>query len=463
MTYRLVLLLLCVLPIIGQAQADRDWQDLVNRKQYTTVIDKVGTLTASDSANVSTMYAIGQAYEGLLRYRDAYQYYRYCFAMDTTNTDMLNTVARMAVSVGKAAEAEQLFRKVLENDSLNFYANHQLARLYYQTGDYEKAIDRYTNLIQYHEQNSALLAGLGNCYTKLEQYFPAVTSYFLAYNYNRENAGLASNLINSMLRLGGDYVEEAITICDTALYYNPGNRQILRNKGMALYMSKRYADADTLYTGLMEAGDSTYLTLKYGGICRYQAGQYLNAVDPLEAAYKADTTSVDVCLFLGSALGKTFDRKRAFALFDKAEKNMQPPAGYLAQLKMFRAETYQKDGKRDLAEKMYYELWQEFPDRTDFLAQIDRLYSGDIFNIKQEKAREKALFIKTLYIRKILEKGSNAEFLFFRRKDFEKLYNEMFFRQTNTLPMLAPDGKKSTISIMEIREILNQLPEELPS
>lgn len=463
MNYRLVFLFICVLPFVGQAQDEVSLQELVNRRQYAAVTDRVETLTANDSTDFKTMYAIGQAYEGLLRYRNAYNIYNLCFNMDTTNTDLLNTLARMAINIGKGSEAETLFRKVLDADSLNFYANHQLARLYYQTGEYEKAIAQYTTLIEYNDQNSSLLAGLGDCYTKIEQYFPATSSYFLAYNYNRENAGLASSLINSMLRLGGDYAEEALSICDTALFYTPGNKQIIRNKGMALYMNKRYANADSVYTSLMEAGDSTYITLKYGGVSRYQAGKYLDAVEPLEAAFKLDTTSVDVCLFLGSALGKTFDRKRALALFDNAEKYMQPPAAYLMQLKMFRAETYQKDGQRAIAEKMYYELWLEYPDRTDFLSNIDRLYSADLAKIENETTRQKALFIKILYTQKAIEKKMNPEFLYFRRRDLEKIYNEMFFKQLTTMPMLAPDGKKSTISIMQIREIMNELPEDMPS
>jgi hypothetical protein len=31
----------------------------------------------------------------------------------------------------------------------------------------------------------------------------------------------------------------------------------------------------------------------------------------------------------------------------------------------------------------------------------------------------------------------------------------------NAFPMLSPDGKRSTISILEIRELLNQLPEKM--
>lgn len=456
------MLLFCVLPLLGQAQRNEtEWQRLINNRQYAEVIKQVGSLTAADSADFQVMYTIGQAYEGLLRYRNANRFYAYCYQLDTTNVDLLNTLARTAIHIGKGAEAETLFHRVLVSDSLNFYANYQLARLYSQMGEYEKAVQKYTFFIAHNEENPALLSGLGDCYSKLEQPLPATSSYFLAYNYNRENVGLANTLINSMLRMGVDYAKEALAICDTALYYNPGNRPILRSKGMALYMNRDYAEADTLYTALMEAGDSTYLTLKYGGVSRYQAGQFYRAVEPLEAAYLLDTTSVDVCLFLGSALGKTYDRQRAFALFDRAEENLQPPAAYLTQLKLFRAETYQKDGQRQKAEKLYYELWFANPDKIDYLAQIDRMYSGDIFQIENEVTRQRALYIQILYIQKLLEnENAQPELLLYKRRSLEKTYNEMFFRQQNELPMLSPAGKKQTISILEVRELLNRLPEE---
>jgi len=138
---------------------------------------------------------------------------------------------------------------------------------------------------------------------------------------------------------------------------------------------------------------------------------------------------------------------------------MQPPAAYLAQLKMFRAETYSKDGQRKTAEKLYYELWKEFPDKIDFLAQIDKYYTADLSKIDNETEQQRALFIKVLYTRKAIEKGVNKEFLMFRRRTLETIYNEMFFRKEDTMTMLAPDGKKTSISILEIREIMNELPE----
>lgn len=130
----------------------------------------------------------------------------------------------------------------------------------------------------------------------MEQYPSATTAYFQAYNLNRENAGLAVALVNSLYRMGAsspDYISEGIAICDTALFYNPGNRQLLRSKGLGLYIVKQFVQADSVYSSLLADGDSTYLTLKYGGASKYYAGLYMPSVDILDMAYEQDTTSVE--------------------------------------------------------------------------------------------------------------------------------------------------------------------------
>ena len=130
-------LFLCILSLCGQAQS-LTLQELVNKKQFQEVIARTASLTPADSADYATMSAIGQAYEGLLRYKDAYRCFSYCLKMDTNNVDALNAVARNAINFGRIAEAKRCYHKVLETDSMNFYANHQLARLYYQLGDMVK-------------------------------------------------------------------------------------------------------------------------------------------------------------------------------------------------------------------------------------------------------------------------------------------------------------------------------------
>ena len=84
-------LLLCCLIFPGNAQ-EFNWQDLVNRKQYAAVIAHADSLTLADSSNYEIMNAIGQAYEGMLRYQKAYDYYRLRFFYRTFQTERIGTV-----------------------------------------------------------------------------------------------------------------------------------------------------------------------------------------------------------------------------------------------------------------------------------------------------------------------------------------------------------------------------------
>ncbi|MDR2809704.1 MAG: hypothetical protein LBB84_03995 [Tannerellaceae bacterium] len=62
---------------------------------------------------------------------------------------------------------------------------------------------------------------------------------------------------------------DTLDICDTALYYNPNNLPLKRSKAMALFVNKKFAQADTLYSSLLMVGDSLPTTVAYGGFSRY--------------------------------------------------------------------------------------------------------------------------------------------------------------------------------------------------
>jgi hypothetical protein len=232
----------------------------------------------------------------------------------------------------------------------------------------------------------------------------------------------------------------------------------MQNKGMALYANERYADADTTYTQLMAEGDSSYLTLKYAGMSKYYAGQFYKAIEPFEAAYLQDTTSVEVCLYLGSSLGKTYDRKRAFEMLDKAEEAMKTPDIYLRFLKMFRAETYRRDNDYETSCRLYYELWKE-NQRIDYLTNIFEMNGRK--ESSSEVDRSEALFINILYAEKMLERNDerSIQFLSRMRKQLLSVYNEMFFSLEKSATLLAPDGKKSTITMQELLALIEKMPE----
>ena len=460
----LLVLFLPSISLTGQVQID-SLQELLNKKEYAKVIALAGELTAEDSTSYDLMYALGQAYDGMLRYRAAHGYYDICYRMDTTNVEILNALAQSTNNQGKSEDAERFFLKILEADTMSFYANNQLANFYYRSGKYDRALPVYKRLSDIDKENPALLIALGNCYSKMENLPFAVFNYYNAFSYAQENVQLASTLINTMLAAGEGFSERALEICDTALFYNPSSLQLLQNKGMALYANERYLDADTLYTNLMESGDSAYITLKYAGLARYNAGLFVTAIEPLERAYLMDTLSIDVCLYLGSALGQTYDRKRAFLLFDKAEEMLKPSFTHKLQLGTFRADTYWRDGNKKMAGQLYYGLWKEYPGRMDLLYQVYMMSDRFPLDYKQPEEQQSALFIHILFTKMILDlKRENRDrFLYSMRVSFRKIYDEMIFNEKISLPLLAPDGEKSSITQEELRVLIDRLPNEPPS
>ena len=454
-----LLFFICTLIVSTQAQQP-ELQSFVNQKQYTKVLEHTTNLTKSDSADYQTMYAIGQAYEGILKYNIAYNYYQHCLLLDTTRIDLLNTLARTAAYIGKSKEAETYFQQVLKQDSTDFYANYQLARLYMQADRNTEAIRYFQHLLENDPDNPILLRSIGDCHSRMDDLPNAATYYLQAFELNKENTVLASTLANLLLLIQSP--EEALTICDTALHYNPSNRLIRQNKGIILFTLKEYTQADSIYSELITEGDSTYKTLKYGAISKYYAGKYMDSIEPLEWAFQKDSTSVEISLLLGSALGRTYDRKKAFALFDYAEQFMQPNPALINMMQQFRAETYARDGKLNEAAMLYYELWQS-TQKMNYLDQIWQLYRiSDLSKTTDEETRQRSLFISTLVANEYLKLNAGKSIQYYTRLQLQKFHEDLFFRGAQSQTLLAPDNKKSTITLKQLNELIQKLPEEMP-
>lgn len=456
-----LLFLIFIYIFTGSAKAQHpELQTLVNQKKYAEVITCTSHLISSDSSDYQTMYAIGQAYEGLLKYNDAYRYYLHCLSLDSTHIDLLNTIARTAAYIGKMNDSELFFQKVLQYDSSDFYANYQLGRLYMQAGRNKDAINQFQLLLHKDPDNPVLLRSIGDCHNRMDNILNASSYYLQSFELNKENAALASTLSNMLLLQQA--ADKALTICDTALRYNPFNRSLRQTKGIILFTLKEYAPADEIYTELISEGDSTYKTLKYGAVSKYYAGKYMDAIEPLERAFQKDSTSIEVCLLLGSALGRTYDRKKAFELFDFAEELMQPNDAIVNMLKQFRAETLVRNGQIENASKLYYELWNNSK-KMNYLDQIWQLYMiNDLSKTTDEERRQRSFFINILIASEYAEDNKGKTIPLHARKQLELFKEDMFFRSLKEQIMLAPDNTKSTITLEKLNELIQKLPDKMP-
>ena len=419
-------------------------RDLIEKKQFEKVIVHTGNLQPSDSLDFSKMYLVGQAYEGLLKYKDAYDCYRQCYVLDSTHTNVLNTLARMAVNLGKADEAELLYKRVLEVDSTDFYANYQLARLYVALDRYADGLKHYDLLLEKDAENPVILRAKGDCYTRMDSLYSALKCYHKAYDNNVENAALAALLVNSLLNL-----------------YHPYNKTLRQKKAMIYYLKREYVNADSVYTSLIADKDSSYVTLKYCGCARYYARLWYDAIEPLEKAYEKDSTAYDVCLLLGISLGRTYDPKRAFQYFDKAEKLLEPDAYWSDALIQFRAEMYVKTGECNMGARLFYQLWQKEKKQLTWLQNIQICYALQ-YNEISEEDRQRSLFINYLYASELLKKSDDPDRLkqfVYLRSVLKKHEEEMFFRGVESLPMISPDNKKNMLSRVKLKELIEKLPE----
>lgn len=401
----------------------------------------------------------GRMYEEQLEYRSAYRIYKKCLEKDSLSVDVLNSIARVSLNLGRIADAESYFRKTLLEDSTNFYANYQLARIFSQKGDYMESVHQYRKIQQMDTTrvNPFVYSNMAECFLKMDSLISATGCYLNAFLINKENANIANALVNCLLRLGDLNIQTAIQVCDTALYYNPDNRLVMRNKAVAYFMSKEYEKADSIYAGLIEKGDSSFLTIKYAGASRYYAGRQLHSIPLLEKAYEMDTTDIETSLLLGSSLGMTYDRGRAFRLFDHAERLMQPDSVWINLLLVSRGQTLSRDGRREEAVRLFYREWEKNRNRLGYLYSIDKMYPNIGKVYKSPKQLAEAFYIKYLYLTEWIKKGKSLKKFEGYATFLQYVYEDAFFNGKKEAVMITPYGRKKTLPVEKILNLINRI------
>jgi len=463
---RLLIILLASIPIALAAQT-ADWRELIDKKQFESVISEASKLQPADTLNFQTMYLLGQAYEGLMNYREAYGYYRRSLAIDSARTDMLNTLARIATNLGRVKEAEDYYLRALAADSLNFYTNFQLARLYSQTNRNREALQYYDFLLRQYPDNVSVLRNMGDCMANMDSLYRALEYYTLAYQLNPENVSIATTLINTLLILYdpmfNDNATLALQVCEDALSYNSDNVVLRQRKAMIYYVLKAYLSSDSIYSQLIAEGDSSLITLKYCGCARYYGRKWFDAIEPLERAFAKDTAAADVCLLLGISLGRTYDMQAAFNYFDKAEKLLQPDEYWTNMLWQFRAEMYCKNGDCDKCAAIYYRIKDDIPKGTPWMENcISCMTSNKQTKDMTEDEKQRLLFLMSLNVNEIYNKiedeGMQREaWKRYIKEQLEKFSEEIFMRNLDSYPMLSPDNKRSEISKNKLKELIERI------
>ncbi len=457
-----ILILVTVLPLSSQSLED-SLNVYLNKKQFRQAIALGSRLMQNDQPiSPQSIYSLGQAYEGIMRYREAAALYNKVYEQDSLNTEYIYAKARVANNMGEFDNAEMLYQRIVREDSTDFFANNQLYYLYIQKKDYNSARDHLSRLLQADEENHVLWRRMGDFYSEQQLYGNAYLYYITAMNRNKNDWQAAHSLINSLLHLGEEEIKYALVVCDTAQLYNPDNIYLKRDRANIHYVLKEFEVADSLYSILIEEGDSTYQVVKYLGAARFNSKKYFQSIEPLELAHTIDSLSIEVNLLLGAALGKTYDSQMGLTLLHRVDSLLRPNPAIVMLSDQYKAEIMMKRKEtEELGITLYYDIYKKDSSRLDIIYALTSSYlSGTAFKNGDNISKQKGLFLISLTAERIVKtKNQSSETLNIFIKALQPYLEEMFFTGHDTYPTLSPDGKKGSISIKKINLLIKQLKE----
>ena len=459
--FLLVLLSVCNLFLSGQSLR---YKELLYGGQHKELIQLIKNEIPEDKIVGDTLRSLAQAYEGLLKYREAYAYYSRWLSADSTSIDALGATARMALQLGRVQEGENLYLKAYALDTTHFNVGLQLAKLYYQLKNFNRAYDYYYALLLQDTTNVSLLTSVGDCLSEGDFFSKAfaINFYQEAVELNKENVSLAITLINAMLGirdLAPDiYMNRSMEVCDTALVYNPGNKSLLRSKGVIHFLKRDYYACDSIMTGLIEAGDSTLMNFHYAAMARFTENRYFSAIPYLEYLYMKDDENVDLIMKLGISYGNSYDRKRALSLFDEAERLLQPTAEQLYNLALQRGITYRANQEPSVAANYFWQasgLSKENRKAVlSMLVGLHSFYPPERLIQATPEQYARGLFAYVAYMRTVKEAATedNKDRNVTSCRNMLSLFLEdMFFKDVDRLQMILPDGKREWITREELQ------------
>ena len=125
-----------------------------------------------------------------------------------------------------------------------------------------------------------------------------------------------------------------------------------------------------------------------------------------------------------------------------------------------RAMSARSSGKIEEAARLLYRAWKVKGTRVELLREIANLYSHpDISGFKNAEELQRGVFAQVTYAKELLKNESDLSNLTFTRPFLESLNSDMSKRGITEQPMLAPDNRKSQLSINELQSLIQQLPE----
>jgi len=359
------------------------------------------------------------------------------------------------------------FEKSIDLDTTNVPAKIGLAQALYQNEEFASAGEIYAYLLETDTLNAFLWGCLGDCYSKLSIVPFAYSCYQNAFYLNPKNSTNTIKLVSALIaskpqkcleevRSSCDnYLEEALFYCDSSLSYNENNKPLLRRKASLYFVNREYLKAAPILDNLLSMKDSSFLVVKYAGICHALQKNHDAAIYLLQKAHKQTPADMEVMLHLASSLSykpEFFDE--AVEVIAKIRKTAEPDSATIFQTHTLLAQNYLSVKDTVNAILQYYSS-MNIENIMDRLLRMTSLAN----NVKEETSRTLLWYVHYYFLQNFnpeYERNWNynrqISFSVFLLKEYVK-YMHMSGQQKVSWQTL--DKKSKTITMKDLQKLLS--------
>lgn len=291
----LPILLLFVVPILCSAQNKIDL--LILNKQYNTALTEIAN-QLSQSSNAELFQKQGMIYKSQQNYQKAIQSFTQGLQYKPNNVDLLSDAAECFTILGNNHDAISFYSKAVQLAPTDLSIAAKLGRVYINLKEHKKAYEVFSGIYSQDSSNVYWNKQLAYCSFRVFKREQARDLYKKVIEANPRDHGSYTNLIHcyNWKKEGA----EIMATIDTGLVIFPNDPELLLERAMFLYRTKRYGPAmvnfenylkyeeEPSYEILMNIGISTYFAGKIEkAFDRFSMLQIQNPNDPLVLYYKS--------------------------------------------------------------------------------------------------------------------------------------------------------------------------------
>ena len=414
MRVKLLTLLLIMFCVITTSLAQRKIDLLLIEKNYDKALQEINNeLAANPSAQL--YYKKGVVYKNLQDYQQALEAFMNGLQYDANEVVMLEETAECFSILGNNRDAVAYYEKALKVEPNNLSLAGKLGRVHINLDDYKTAYNVFSGIYEKDSTNVYWNKQLAYCSFRVFERERARDLYEKVLEANPRDHGTYINLIHCY-----NWKKEANEIMatiDSGVVQFPADKDLLFEKAMFFYKTKRYGPAMLQFEKYLEQEKQpAFEILMNYGISTYFAGQEEKALDIFGDLKRMNPNDPLVMYYQSLCNRKLKNYEDAIELMTFAIEATVP--GYVSEMYHHLGQMYgqQRQFKESIeALKKAYEL---NPGKTEVLFEIATTY---------EEYNSNKTLAMNYYRIYLTESGEKAKNVIYALERIDKLKEDLFF------------------------------------